>query len=261
MMGNQRPENPEAIGEPQTPAKRPRKPWPWWLALFDFLAIWFSSGILVVGLAQAMGASIVDLVFPQIYPSERAFALYALELNTWPMVVTWFLVSWVRWKGAVTEMLPLGPIKVPLSKALIVVVLAVAIVLGGEFLLVQMGLESIRKDGLYFAYFMHSPMAAFVLTGGVLAAPAAEELMFRGFLQSALSTTRLGFWGSATIISLMFGMLHPYSWPGSLLVAAIGIVFSLVLRITGSLRPCILTHATVNLILLLVTAATPYQAG
>jgi len=92
------------------------------------------------------------------------------------------------------------------------------------------------------------PLAAAVVAIG---APLAEELVFRGFLLSALAT-RLGFWGAALLANLPWTALHwGYSTVGLVEVFILGLFFSWLLWRTGSLRVPILCHAIFNGLVLL----------
>ena len=93
------------------------------------------------------------------------------------------------------------------------------------------------------------PIAAAVIGIG---APLSEELLFRGFLLSALARTRLGFWGAALIATGLWTALHiGYSAVGILEVFLIGLFFSWLLWRTGSLRVAIFCHALYNSLIIL----------
>ena len=56
-----------------------------------------------------------------------------------------------------------------------------------------------------------------------IGAPLSEELLFRGFLLSALAKSRLGFWGAALIATALWTSLHiGYTVVGILEVSIIG---------------------------------------
>jgi membrane protease YdiL (CAAX protease family) len=82
--------------------------------------------------------------------------------------------------------------------------------------------------------------AAFVLVG------LAEEFAFRGYLQFTL-TTGIGFWPSAILLSVSFGLAHANN-PGEskfglLSVVCFGLLFCLFLRRTGNLWLAVGFHA------------------
>lgn len=82
--------------------------------------------------------------------------------------------------------------------------------------------------------------AAFVVVG------LAEEFAFRGYLQFTL-TTGMGFWPSAILLSLLFGLAHAgnpgESKFGLLSVVCFGLLFCLFLRRTGNLWWAVGFHA------------------
>jgi membrane protease YdiL (CAAX protease family) len=80
----------------------------------------------------------------------------------------------------------------------------------------------------------------------------SEELLFRGFLLSALARTALGFWGAALVATLLWTAMHVgYSLTGIVEVFIIGMFFSWLLWRTGSLRVAIFCHALYNLLIVL----------
>ena len=86
---------------------------------------------------------------------------------------------------------------------------------------------------------------AFLVVG--IGAPLAEELLFRGFLLSALAGTRVGFAGAAVASTSLWTALHAgYSLLGIVEVFTIGLFFSWMLWRTGSLRVPIFCHALYN---------------
>ena len=88
------------------------------------------------------------------------------------------------------------------------------------------------------------PLALLVIGAG---APLSEELMFRGFLQTVLARSRLGYWGAALVTTAIWTALHAgYSLIGLGEVFMIGIIFALFLRRTGSLRVALVCHAIYN---------------
>jgi uncharacterized protein len=74
----------------------------------------------------------------------------------------------------------------------------------------------------------------------------AEEFSFRGYLQYTL-TTGMGFWPSAILLSLLFGLAHRgnpgETWFGLLSVVFFGLLFCLFLRRRGNLWWAVGFHA------------------
>lgn len=90
--------------------------------------------------------------------------------------------------------------------------------------------------------------------GTVVAAPLAEEIVFRGFLQGALQQL-LPRWGAIAVAAAVFGLCHtlPYALPVGLLGAFFGFLFSR----AGSLWPSVIAHAAHNLLTVAVTVYWP----
>lgn len=88
-----------------------------------------------------------------------------------------------------------------------------------------------------------------VLFLGVIAsvvwAPLVEEMMFRGFLYGWIRQ-RLGFAATVTIVSICFGIIHPYSPLGMLQVAVGGVLFGILREWRGSLIAPMVAHALHN---------------
>lgn len=86
---------------------------------------------------------------------------------------------------------------------------------------------------------------ALIMVG--IGAPISEELLFRGFLQSALVPSRLGYWGASLVTTTFWTVLHwGYSNLGRIEVFLIGLIFVWLLRRTGSLRVTLACHAIYN---------------
>ncbi len=78
----------------------------------------------------------------------------------------------------------------------------------------------------------------------VVIGPAVEELVFRGYLQTALAE-KIPPWAAVGISSLVFGAFHMELGAFPLLVM-VGAAFGAVYQITGTLWPAILMHMVSN---------------
>lgn len=91
--------------------------------------------------------------------------------------------------------------------------------------------------------------ALLLLSAGLtcVVAPVCEELLFRGYIFTALRNWR-GTLPAALITALLFGGVHVGSAPALDLVplAALGFGLCLLYRYTGSLYPCIVAHSLNN---------------
>jgi membrane protease YdiL (CAAX protease family) len=80
--------------------------------------------------------------------------------------------------------------------------------------------------------------------------PATEELLFRGLLLPGLEA-RHGTMNALLGSALLFGAIH-FDWPGFASAAVAGLLLGAIRIRTGSLWPCLLAHAGVNAVPLLV---------
>jgi uncharacterized protein len=91
--------------------------------------------------------------------------------------------------------------------------------------------------------------ALLVLSAGLtcVVAPVCEEILFRGFIFTALRNWR-GTLPAALITGLLFGAVHAGSAPALDLIplAALGFGLCLLYRRTGSLYPCFIAHSLNN---------------
>jgi hypothetical protein len=116
-----------------------------------------------------------------------------------------------------------------------------------ELLLYKTFAVDIFADTAWLREGLFSSVAAGTFVIAVILAPLWEELTFRGFLLSALSKTRLGFWGAALIANVLWTSLHAtYSWAGVASVFVAGLILSWLVWRTGDIKPAIVTHAAGN---------------
>lgn len=107
--------------------------------------------------------------------------------------------------------------------------------------------ETMLEDAKLFLDPLNSDAVWLYALAIVIGAPLSEELLFRGFLQSALAQTRLGFGGAALVSTLGWTALHAgYSKLGLIEVFVAGLFFSWLLWRTGNLWVPIVAHAFYN---------------
>jgi uncharacterized protein len=93
-----------------------------------------------------------------------------------------------------------------------------------------------------------------VVVGVVLAAPLAEEIVFRGYVQGALHQV-VSPRAAAVLAAAAFGLAHglPYALPTGLL----GLLFGSLVQRRGSLWPAVAAHALHNGVVTAVTVTWP----
>jgi membrane protease YdiL (CAAX protease family) len=120
------------------------------------------------------------------------------------------------------------------------------------FLVLSIGWSAVfnpGKEKLLEQLGTNESAALLLLSAGLtcVVAPICEELLFRGFVFTALRSWH-GTWLAAVITGAMFGAVHAGSAPALDLVPLAGLGFGLCLlyRYTGSLYPCIAAHSLNN---------------
>jgi membrane protease YdiL (CAAX protease family) len=95
-----------------------------------------------------------------------------------------------------------------------------------------------------------------------VAAPVAEEFLFRGLLFTSLRAS-FGLWPAALVSGAVFGGIHAGSSPVGYLVplAIFGVGLALLYTWTGSLYPCMALHAINNAIAFGVTQDWTWEIG
>jgi membrane protease YdiL (CAAX protease family) len=84
----------------------------------------------------------------------------------------------------------------------------------------------------------------------VIAAPIAEELLFRGLLYRGMAESRIGVFGSIVVSSIVFGLVHypGFGWSRVFATGLVGVLFVWLRWRNGNLGTCIVAHAVTNTI-------------
>lgn len=200
-------------------------------------------------LTAALWGLVGPLMFPALRSDERMMALlsfYPIELLgiLGPMIV-------MAWRQGVDRALVFPFRKVPALRLLFI--LGATIGLG--FLITYLQAWFARLTGLTYPPGIADMIRArqgwewLVLITGVALVPAcAEELLTRGYIQSAL-VPRFGVWGGILLTAALFALLH-FTPAGIPTYVTLGVWLSWVRLRTGSLWGNILAHSTNNLIAL-----------
>lgn len=124
--------------------------------------------------------------------------------------------------------------------------------------------DAVTDDLAVYAELIRSPAGGLAILAIAAGAPLMEELLFRGFLFSALARSAIGFNGAAVTTSAVWTAMHMgYSLVGLVEVFSVGLYFAWLLWWTGSLRVPLFCHAAYNLsvVVVLVTVDIPQAAG
>lgn len=236
------PPGPGGTPPPDSPPGSPLPPWPAWTApaaLVSGLLLAAVGALLVDIPALALGTSITASHIPpgleiaDTAVQDVAFVLAALffaQLGGRTVTAWQFGLRPTRlWRAVRLVVLTL------VGFLLFSLIWATAFHVGKEKLLEQLGAgESVSLLLLSAA-----------LT--CVVAPICEEVLFRGFVFTALRNWR-GVWPAAVITGLLFGAVHAGSAPPADLVplAVLGFGLCLLYYQTGSLYPCIAAHSLNN---------------
>lgn len=160
-----------------------------------------------------------------------------------------FLIIWMAagWRGARRTTLQLARPQAGWLISAALGLLMIALIVPIEVLMYKAAGLDLFTDSRWLLEGLRSPLWWGVALVAVVLAPLWEEVTFRGFLLSALAQTRLGFWPSAAITSLIWTVLHMnYSRPGLASVFLAGMGLSWIMKRTGSLRAVVVAHGVIN---------------
>jgi uncharacterized protein len=257
----------QGIGNPslfQGPAAyEPRTPWTPIRALLAgvvIVGVSIVGAVLVLGIDTVSGTAGGDGPQPwrQDISADMGAQMGALAtLAVWQVIaVVLTLLASALFGGRARDVLALrspGPSAIYLRAVLLMAVLQAGVSAVQYALLPQDMYADLRP---FVRLFGEQWALALVVVG--IGAPLSEELLFRGFLLSALARSRLGFAGGALVTTSLWTALHAgYSLAGILEVFTIGLFFSWLLWRTGSLRVPIFCHALYNSLIVLVLRQVP----
>ena len=101
-----------------------------------------------------------------------------------------------------------------------------------------------------------APCTTVDLLGISCMAGLGEEMLFRGFLQGAL-TDWLPWWLGLILTSVVFGLLHLITFTYAVLAALMGAYLGLLYEATGNLLTPMVTHAAYNFVVLVYVMYGP----
>ena len=235
------------------PAYQPRTPWRAGWAILATVGIVGLS--ILVGLVLLMllggGSAMLNLPGRQDATAEASAGLRFFAMWQIGVVVLTLLAS-MLFRGRIRDVLALRPAaggwRAYAGALLALAILQIALS-GVQYMTSP---RDLYADLRPFVELVRGPDGALAAAVIGIGAPLSEELLFRGFLLSALAQTRLGFWGAALISTALWTSLHiGYTAVGIIEVSIIGLFFSWLLWRTGSLRVAIFCHAVYNSLIVL----------
>lgn len=234
------------------PAYRASTTWRPWSALL--------ATVLITVLGFALAAVLTGLLLAQASDlPKNAPALAALAI--WQVATVALTLAIATWGGRPTEVLALAirPAAGVFAAALALVFVLQVVTTTLEYIYVP---EEMFRDLRSFVEIARGPwwILGLVIVG--IGAPLSEELLFRGFLFSALAKSRLGVLGAALITTVLWTALHAgYTVIGLAEIFVIGLLFSWLLYRTGSLLVTIVCHAVYNSLIMLALRYLPLPSG
>ena len=227
------------------PRYAPGSPWSYYAALVAAGLISLApaaAAVAVLSLAmpylgQVRGQNMISLATPE-------GVAFAAATQVMSLILVWFCAGK---GGRRREVLRLTGERFTIGFYVVAAIILLLVTGLLELLLYKTFDVDIFADTAFLRDGLTSPAAAGTVVIAVILAPLWEELTFRGFLVSALSKSRLGFWGAALIANVLWTSLHAsYSWAGVTSVFVAGLILSWLVWRTGDIKPAIVTHAAGN---------------
>jgi membrane protease YdiL (CAAX protease family) len=220
----------------------PYNDWPWWTAFPVLLAGYVVA--LVGGLAIEVPAAALGV---RITPSYTPHGIELADSIVQELGFVLVAVLFARLGGRALRSWQLGLRPAPIRRAvgLVLLTLLAFLVFNGAW-----GAAFHVKEEKLLEQLGTNENALLLVAGALLTtvvAPICEETLFRGYIFPALCKWR-GWFPAAAITGLLFGAVHAGSAPVEDLVplAVLGFLLCRLYRQTGSLYPCIATHALNN---------------
>lgn len=243
----------------------PESPWPTWAAILVAILVFVAAQLvaaaayyqLVFDAMEMAGGPASQAQVPSGGMSRAASAPVMLLLLIAQIVIVVLMLLVSRWGGPARVLKLVQPDGGwrAFVYALLVMIPVVAVFNALAYLIDPHNLNMDFRQ--FHSIALSEDWLVTTLAIGI-GAPLSEELLFRGFVLSALSATRLGYWIAAAIVTLAWTMLHwGYSPVGLAEVFVIGIYFSWLLWRTGSLWVPLACHAIYNTSLLMVLRSLP----
>jgi membrane protease YdiL (CAAX protease family) len=212
-----------------------------------FLIVQILIGLLITGLVAA--GIPLDSLNPAVFNAVVAAAIYVVSL-----VVVIGMPFWLRQRRTNRE--DLGVVRWPswldivLAPAALVVYLLISAAVLYLFSVVAPQIDLKQAQDIPFSGLSHQYEYMLAFLTLVILAPAAEELLFRGYLFGKMKK-HAPFWLATIITSLLFGGLHliagaSLQWNVAADTFALSLVLCSLRQITGNIWAGILLHMIKN---------------
>ncbi len=242
------------------PAYHARSPWRPALAVAAALAMLGAGAVLATTLVSNLSlAPAFPVPQPEPLPSDEGrtwvMAVWLLGMQTGVIVLVVAAAGWFGGRRA--EVLALDQVT-PARLFIAAVVLMFVLQMTYHIIVIPFARDTVMDDVKPFLEPLRSDAFWLFALAIVVGAPLSEELLFRGFLLSALSQTRLGFFGASLVTTLGWTVLHAgYSGLGLVEVFLAGLFFSWLLWRTGNLWVPLVCHAFYNGVVLVALLFVP----
>jgi membrane protease YdiL (CAAX protease family) len=242
------------------PRYQTRSLWPPLVALVAAVVV--QAGLQVLGGVIGAYVAAAEAPFVAGIPEEKRLLTSILVFLALSQVCVIVFVWWAAglFGGDRRAVLQLDR-GLPSRGDVMIALAGLALVIGAYNLLVWLLRPDLfMADVAPFLPMLQSPVWPVTALAVGIGAPISEELLFRGFLLSALARWRAGFWPAAIVANVAWTSFHlGYSAAGLLEVFLGGLFFSWLLWRMGSLWLPIIGHAVTNIVFLAVIAVYPFQ--
>jgi uncharacterized protein len=232
----------------------PRSPWGPFEAFAVTALIYLVCTLLLPLSVYLLSPDVFGVLSKQLGPPKFGYSDYPVIFLIGQIATTVLVLIAAGMRGGSrSKVLSLGPAKGGFLTAVMLASSAFLIIRFIEFIVTLFVLPTpifyqlTQQASLIQPFWLRVSEPWIKFTIWIIGAPVSEELLFRGFLLSALAKSRAGFWRAAVISNIAWTSTHlSLGWIAILIVFVFGLLLSFILSRTGSIRPCILAHALGN---------------
>ena len=220
----------------------PRSPWGPFEAFAVTALIYVFCTLLLPLFLYVLSPDVFGILSKQLGPPKFGYGDYPVILLIDQIATTVLvLVAAGMRGGSRSAVLSLGPAKggfltsVMLASSAYFIIRFIEVIVASVALPIPMPYQGIQQASLVQSVWLRASEPWIKLTVLIIGAPVSEELLFRGFLLSALAKSRAGFWGAAVISNIAWTFTHPsWSLAPLLIIFVFGLLLSFILSRTGS---------------------------